>query len=139
MYSGHTVNITLCALTFRYYSHRAPLTTFDPLFSGSGPLTDKVGDLRRWTTAKLLVWVGAGWGYVFIVASRFHYTLDVFIGAVLAIVIFKFYMSRIRTAHLSGSWFDRLLVWIERGAEDVEEYKRLIVQGEGAEQMVQVV
>ena len=139
MYSGHTVNITLCALTFHYYSHRVPLTSLDPLFGRSGPLTDKVGDLRRWTTAKLLVWVGAGWGYIFIVASRFHYTLDVFIGLVLSVVLFKFYMSRIRTAHLSGSGFDKLITWMERGAEDVEEYKRSIVGSEDGDQMVQVV
>ena len=43
----------------------------------------------------------------------------------------QFYMARIRTAHLSGSWFDKLMCWMEQGAEDVEEYKRLIVGEEG--------
>jgi len=33
MYSGHTVNITLCSMTWHCYSHVVPLTSFDPLFS----------------------------------------------------------------------------------------------------------
>ncbi|GMH61696.1 hypothetical protein TrVE_jg13095 [Triparma verrucosa] len=143
MYSGHTVNITLCSMTWHYYSHVVPLTTFDPVCGGWGRLTNKVGDLERFTTCKIMVWIFTFVGYAFIIGSRFHYTLDVFIGSLLTIVVFKVYYARLRTAHLSGTWFNRLVCWMERGAEDIEEYKRglgeMAREGVGGEAMVQIV
>ncbi|GMI09486.1 hypothetical protein TrRE_jg1569 [Triparma retinervis] len=119
MYSGHTVNITLCSMTWHCYSHVVPLTSFDPLFSKFGRLTNKLGELQRFTTCKAIVWGLTLLGYSFIIGSRFHYTLDVFIGSLLTIAVFKFHQSRIRLAHLNDTWFNRIILWSETGAEDM--------------------
>ena len=134
MYSGHTVNITLCAMTWHTYSHVVPLTKFDPIcalrFGRSvtdtdlPPVRNEMGEALRWTSLKIIVWIVAGVGYVLIIATHFHYTLDVFIGAILAIVVFKFYLSYVRTAHLRDNNLNRFLVWLEDGADDILEYRR---------------
>ncbi len=126
MYSGHTVNITLCCMTWHAYSHVVPITTYDPLFSKFGRLTNKLGDLERFTTAKVLIWSLGIFGYICIIGSRFHYTLDVFIGLLLTIAVFKYHMFLIRTAHLKNTWYNRLIVWSEGGSADVESYKNLL-------------
>jgi sphingomyelin synthase-related protein 1 len=134
MYSGHTVNITLCAMTWHTYSHVVPLTKFDPICAlrYGRSLTDtdlphvrnEIGEALRWTSLKIVIWSVASIGYILIIATHFHYTLDVFIGAVLAIVVFKFYLSFVRTAHLRDNKFNRFFVWLEDGADDILEYRR---------------
>jgi len=119
MYSGHTVNITLCSMTWHCYSHVVPINSFDPLFSKFGPLANKLGELQRLTTVKAVVWASTFLGYCFIIGSRFHYTLDVFIGSLLTITFFKFHQSRIRLAHLNDTWFNKIILWSETGAEDM--------------------
>lgn len=52
VYSGHTVGFLMCALTFRYFTQE-----------------------RLWAS---IVWVLTGCGLVCIIASRLHYTRDVF-------------------------------------------------------------
>ena len=84
-----------------------------------GRLTNKLGELQRFTTVKALVWGLTLLGYSFIIGSRFHYTLDVFIGSLLTIAVFKFHQSRIRLAHLNDTWFNRIILWSETGAEDM--------------------
>ncbi|GMH85242.1 hypothetical protein TL16_g10167 [Triparma laevis f. inornata] len=143
MYSGHTVNITLCSMTWHCYSHITPLTTFDPLFSKFGRLTNKLNDLERFTTCKFFVWIFTFIGYCFIIGSRFHYTLDVFIGSLLTIAVFKVHHARLRTAHLSQTWFNRLVCWMEKDAEDIMEYRRQLgevsISEAGGERMVQII
>jgi len=135
MYSGHTVNITLCALTWHAYSHVVPLTDFDPLYAlrfGRSifdtdlpvPVRSNSGETLRWTTLKWCVWSVALVGYFLIIATHFHYTLDVFIGALLAIVVFNLYLATVRTAHLRKNRINKFLVWLENGADDIEEYRR---------------
>ena len=123
MYSGHTVNISMCALTWHHYSHVVPLTLSDPLFGRCGKATNKLGELERLTTVKLVVWIIAALGYLSIVASHFHYTLDVFIGLLLSVCIFKWHHSSIRQMHLRDTWFNKILMWSERGAEDLHIYR----------------
>ena len=87
MYSGHTVNITLCAMTWHTYSHVVPLTKFDPIcalrFGRSvtdmdlPPVRNEMGEALRWTSLKIVIWTVASVGYVLIIATHFHYTLDV--------------------------------------------------------------
>jgi len=119
MYSGHTVNITLCSMTWHCYSHVVPISTFDPFFARFGRLTNKLGELQRFTFTKCIVWGLTVMGYCVIIGSRFHYTLDVFIGSLLTIAVFKFHHSRIRLAHLNDTWFNRIILWSESGAEDL--------------------
>ena len=124
MYSGHTVNITLCAMTWHTYSHVVPISTFDPLFAMGGRLTNKLGDAQRLTTAKLLCWVFTFVGYMCIIGSRFHYTLDVFIGMILTVAVFKYHTLFIRSCHLKETWFNSIMMWSEADAEDIIEYRK---------------
>lgn len=126
MYSGHTVNITLCAMTWHNYSHVVPIFDWDPLFGWNGRTTNKLGDLERLTTVKLFVWIFAALGYVFIVGSRFHYTLDVFIGLLLTVAIFKYHHMMLRTSHLKKSMFARLISWLEKDSEDLQWYVKYL-------------
>jgi len=127
MYSGHTVNITLCALTWHYYSHLVPLfpddPRFDPLFSWFGKEYNKMGDLERMTTVKLLIWVYACFGYICIVGSHFHYTLDVFIALLLSMGVYKYHQLLIRTAHQKQTWIYSIFQWSEADAQDMIEYR----------------
>jgi len=130
MYSGHTVNITLCGLDWHLYSHAVPLTQFDPLYARNPCLTGtappvmcKTGVMLRMTTAKVLAWVVVGVGYIIIIGTHFHYTLDVFIGALLSIFVFKYYITYARAAHLCDNTLNRIVVWLEHEAEDLIEYR----------------
>jgi hypothetical protein len=124
MYSGHTVNITLCAMTWHCYSHVVPLTSFDPLFEKFGRVSNKLGDLERITTIKLCIWVFAFVGYICIIGSRFHYTLDVFIGMILTVATFKYHQLMIRTCHLKDTWFNKIISWSETDASDLQAYRK---------------
>ncbi|GMI53869.1 hypothetical protein ScalyP_jg1356 [Parmales sp. scaly parma] len=128
MYSGHTVNITLCAMTWFSYSHVVPILDWDPIFSRFGRLTNKLGDLERWTTVKLLCWIYATIGYICIVGSRFHYSLDVFIGLLLTVCFYKFHYDVIRIAHLRKTKIMKLLCWLEKDAEDLKWYRQYLSQ-----------
>lgn len=134
MYSGHTVNITLCAMTWHTYSHVVPITKFDPICAlrfnrnvmdtDLPPIRNELGEALRITSLKIVIWTVAFVGYILIIATHFHYTLDVFIGAILAIVVFKFYLSFVRTAHLRDNRLNKFFVWLENEADDVLEYRR---------------
>lgn len=126
--SGHTVNITLCAMTWFSYSHVVPILDWDPIFSRFGRLTNKLGDLERWTTVKLLCWIYATIGYICIVGSRFHYSLDVFIGLLLTVCFYKFHYDVIRIAHLRKTKIMKLLCWLEKDAEDLKWYRQYLSQ-----------
>eukprot|EP01084_Bolivina_argentea_P048396 89184_1 len=64
-YSGHTVVITLSALSIETYSE------------------------RRWLI--VLLWIYSIFSLYVIIATKFHYTIDVLIAFVLSIIIWKFY------------------------------------------------
>ena len=96
LYSGHTVNLTLCALMWNMYSHKqgAALFTCDPAGDAccpDQPAENEAGHLVRTTTTKSFAWVYATSGYVMIIATRFHYSVDVFIGLFMCLFFWKFY------------------------------------------------
>ena len=131
MYSGHTVNMTLCGLAWHTYSHVVPICDgFDPLYArnpictGKPPkVTTELGEMVRWTTTKIVAWAVVGVGYIVIIATHFHYTLDVFIGCLLTVFVFKYYLNYVRTAHLRDNFLNRIFVWLEDGADDIVLYR----------------
>jgi hypothetical protein len=72
LYSGHTVNLTICAMTWHTYSHVVPLVDWD-LFSWGKPRRGPSGELLHLTFVKFFVWTWAGIGYLTIIATHFHY------------------------------------------------------------------
>ena len=51
----------------------------------------------RPTFMKVFMWVFCSVGFIVIIATKFHYTVDVFLGAVITIFVWKFYHLHIRT------------------------------------------
>lgn len=58
------------------------------------------GDPVRCSTIKIAIWIIVSAGYVVIVATRFHYSVDVFLGVTLAVLVWKFYHEFIRSIHM---------------------------------------
>ena len=104
LYSGHTVNLTICALIWDEYSHEKDALIIDTdtewdLFETccrNRPLVNRAGYLMRPTFMKVFMWVFCLVGFIVIIATKFHYTVDVFLGAVITIFVWKFYHSHIR-------------------------------------------
>lgn len=78
---------------------------------------------RRLSLLKIIVYIVTFIGWTIIVATRFHYTLDVFYGAVLSIVIWNVYHVII---HANFAKNNILIVWFEgrRFMSDEEIVKR---------------
>jgi len=129
LFSGHTCNMTLCGMVWHKYSHIVPLTGCDPLKIClawiSGAPVDEIesshvgGGLQRCTTTKLFIWVWIGIGYLIIIATRFHYSVDVFIGLLLSVFLFKYYHIYIQSSHMRNNWWNKMLCWLEKDSFDV--------------------
>ncbi|CAE8587673.1 unnamed protein product [Polarella glacialis] len=118
LYSGHTVALTLNTMVILKYIRTAP---WFPSNSST-----------RWcstsTVFNVLGVVMLLMGYYFIVASHFHYTIDVLVGAVMTVLVFNMYhfiikvsMLRKRKSRLCISPFFR---WLERPAKDLKCWRR---------------
>jgi len=108
LFSGHTCEITVAALFYCEYSRRAPWFQWERSVFG--------------ITLTYIIGIGgliSGW-YV-ITASRLHYTIDVFIAAILGILIYIAYHYAIRLAQVGEerrcSPFP-FLRWYEAKSED---------------------
>jgi len=116
LYSGHTVSLTLGAMFLCYYWPRSPWTCY----SVKHPRRIKV---ILYTLGTLFVISG----YYFIVASHFHYTVDVLVGAMMTFLTFRGYHYSARMA-----WLDKTnrislnpcLYWFERHAKDMHLWQR---------------
>jgi hypothetical protein len=115
IYSGHTVILTLCCLCWH---------TYYPRTDGSAP-----------NPVKLLIWFVGILGVLSVVSSRFHYTIDVILGAYFALAVWSTYHRlahdvRVKQEFVTIAWVDGWLIypllrWLERDArgltaEDVD-------------------
>lgn len=118
LFSGHTVAGTMWTLFFVKYVQKAPWfqislewTLPHKVFHGLGVL-----------------WLICGW-YV-IIASQFHYSVDVFIGALLTFTVYGFYHNFIFVIWLKvrpiETWFHVALRWLEDESFDVQQWKMFI-------------
>lgn len=123
LYSGHTVAITLSALFIAEYSGKSPW------FVRSLVGRYRVCSLLSLTPMLLVVYVLVGW-YV-IIASRFHYTADVFIGALLTVFVFKTYHAAIKLIPVRQDVRCSIypfLSWFERDAPDMKLWKQVALR-----------
>merc|ERR1712013_328373 len=88
-YSGHSVMITLCALTLDSYCARRGV----------------VAVFSAWSVAALYV----------IVATRFHYSIDVIVAAVLTVLAWKLYHVALRVEELRNYY--AVFRWFESDCE----------------------
>ena len=127
LFSGHTVNVVLAGLVWHTYSHKAGVKLFDTQLDPCGALfcpgvtvENKAGHIVRASTVKVLIWIWVAVAMFTIVATRFHYTIDVFVGFMMALFTWNFYHTYVRTIYVDNEKpFNRLIMWLER---DIEEF-----------------
>jgi hypothetical protein len=116
MFSGHTVMGTLYTVTLLRYIRLAPW--------GRSTHQEWVGVVVRLLGG---LWLCGGW--FFIIAAHFHYTVDVFVGIMITILVFLGYNMASQTCWTVGS-FSLLLApwapfvkWFERHSKDLELWR----------------
>ncbi|CAF3823311.1 unnamed protein product [Rotaria sordida] len=129
LFSGHTVTLTLCALAWTTYSkgeehypirwlwNRFKSKTQEIIPGRSGwlyPQLDSTGDPLSFYLTTYLVWIFTIIGYLFIIATRFHYTVDVFLGFLLSHLTWQTYHYYIKTlAERRNIIITRFFLWFE--------------------------
>lgn len=111
LYSGHSVDLTLCLLIWRNYSQLCP----NPRF----PYTEAFGK----TVATLWCFMC----YLLIIITHFHYTVDVWIGFWLTYFVWNFYHEAIKSSPFFETRFFNFLTWMEMETTDLY-YWRMRVQ-----------
>ena len=126
---GFFILVTLCALAWTTYSkgeehypirwlwHRLRGTSQEEAQRRPGwlyPKLDSTGDPLSFYITTLLVWIFTITGYLFIIATRFHYTVDVFLGYLLSKLTWASYHSYIKTlAERRSLVITRFFIWFE--------------------------
>jgi len=109
LYSGHTVHFTLCALIWRDYSPLCPLWTSS--------------FCRRWNFSNVFAYITAISGYVVIISTHFHYTVDVWIAFWMTYFVWSWYHEVIKASVFHGSYLMRFLTWLELHATDLRYWR----------------
>jgi len=104
-YSGHTVNVTLAALTMKEYVYKTN------------------GDWWNWSQVAF-VWFCTFVAYYSIVVTNFHYTIDVEIALTIVFMLWDYYHTWIRSPFLMTrmGWRSDFLTWFEGGARRDTSY-----------------
>jgi len=116
LYSGHTVALTLATLiTVKYVRH--------------APWLSPSNDWCSVSTACSITWaIATLTGYFFIIASHFHYTVDVLVGSLMTVLVFNYYHTCIHFAVVrkrkSRLCFWPFLRWFEGPAKDLQAWRR---------------
>ncbi|EDR24386.1 sphingomyelin synthetase, putative [Entamoeba dispar SAW760] len=105
LFSGHTANLTVCAFIWEYYSEKVPF--FNPLVE------------------RICAWVIAFIGYFIFLANHFHYSCDVFIGFIVAGLLFNLYHTYIKTISTRNNFFNSFLRWFEEDSLEIPKLVRL--------------
>jgi hypothetical protein len=71
------------------------------------------------TFVKLLIWITAFSGYFFIIATHFHYSVDVFVGFTLTLLVWKLYHHYIKEAMYRDNPYNKMIAWLEDLSEDL--------------------
>lgn len=99
----------------------------NPVYWGDPPLlvSEESGELRRCTSTKLLVWAGAIAGWFLVIATHFHYSIDVLLAVILTVGSWNLYHSYVRgldlrlRTHTLWLLSNRFFSWFERDAPDI--------------------
>ncbi len=121
--------VTLCALAWTTYTKGEeyyPILWLWNRFKGNNqtitrgppgwfyPKLDSTGDPLSFYLTTYLVWIFAIIGYLFIIATRFHYTVDVFLGFLLSNLTWQTYHYYIKTlAERRNILITRFFLWFE--------------------------
>jgi hypothetical protein len=126
LFSGHTVNLTVCALSWHYYSRTAPLFFFsstDPRSNGCFASCQRNGELLTkiyLLVLRSIVWVVVCVGYYLIIATHLHYTDDVVVGLYLTLLLWFWYFRCLKASHARENITDKIMFWLEQDAPDYD-------------------
>jgi len=110
LYSGHTVNITLACCVWVVYSRHSPI-----FYSQRGDFIYFVEKRVIPLTFVAICFLS----YLFIIATRFHYSVDVFLGAWLTLLVWWGYHQAMCIASFRQHRpLHRFITWLERAAPD---------------------
>lgn len=112
LYSGHTVNLTLSVLVWWNYSHLCPI---GQCHADTFPF------------GKTLATIWCAVGYLLIIITHFHYTVDVWLGFWMTYFVWNFYHEAIKSSPFFETRFFNFLTWMELETTDLH-YWRMRVQ-----------
>jgi len=123
LFSGHTCNMTLCALVWQYYSNGSEWHWLSKLgidLERFAFITGNKyrGDSGTFNLSCLIAWLLTVAGYIIIICTRFHYSIDVFVGIVLTVLIFKFYHNYLKLVGEKKGLISRFFIWFEAIPQD---------------------
>ena len=140
LFSGHTVNACLVGLIWHTYSHKVGVRLFrakcDPIGAVcclGRPVTNEVGRLVRATTEKYLMWIWVIVTFFVIIATRFHYTIDVIIGLWMCVLLWKLYHYYLYSLYMNReNYFDIAMQWFEKDSEEFNVEQEIARQAIGS-------
>eukprot|EP00928_Gymnodinium_smaydae_P002959 TRINITY_DN1107_c0_g2_i2.p1 TRINITY_DN1107_c0_g2~~TRINITY_DN1107_c0_g2_i2.p1 ORF type:complete len:393 (-),score=7.86 TRINITY_DN1107_c0_g2_i2:243-1337(-) len=114
MFSGHTMLLTTSMLFFFHYIRRSPW--------------HEHGLSHEWFSTSSGLFMGScvymAIGYYCIVASRFHYTVDVLVGILISYFVFHSYHDQIQVMWFRKTYLGPFLKWMEAYSKDLILWKR---------------
>lgn len=119
--------VTICALCWTTYSRAEEYRPFVYFYRKCGckhdihfpqwlirPKLDAVGDPMTLYLTTYFVWIYSIVGYLLIIATRFHYTVDVFLGCLLTVLTWYTYHSYVKRLLEKRRFIvARFFVWFE--------------------------
>jgi len=112
LYSGHTINFALAALIWYDYSRLCPIWP-----------EKKWGWFERVPVSRIFAITWAVTGCIIIVATRFHYTVDVWIGFWMTYFLWRYYHEAIKVSPFHQGILMRYLTWQEEHATDLRYWR----------------
>lgn len=112
LYSGHSVNFTLAALIWYDYARLCPIWP-----------EANYGWFEKVPVNRILATVWTLTGYIVIVATHFHYTVDVWIGFWMTYFVWSYYHEVIKVSPFHSSFRMRFLTWLEAHATDLRYWR----------------
>lgn len=129
MFSGHSVNTTLAALVWHYYSHVSTFRATSEQYKAEPQRQSEVlsAAVRLCDIEKILAWAFSLTIYILIISTRFHYTIDVVVGAGFSLFFWMMYHYGLVIVLLKRDQEDaqrmncmlRAIKWMEDGTPDL--------------------
>jgi len=108
LYSGHTFNLTLGLLVWWNYSHLCPLWRTSRMYLPFGKIFPSIYCVVA---------------YTIIIASHFHYTVDVWLGFWMTYFVWNYYHEAIKSSPFYASPFSIFITWMEAEATDLHYWR----------------
>jgi len=128
MYSGHTATVTTIVLLYTKYSRGEEFALCCGVHPGCTTTnTDFAGDPDGYKIGDFLAWMYAIFCYYTFISTRFHYSVDVFIGFIVAFLQAQSYHYYVKTSGMrssGGSFMSRAVKWFEGMDEAMEDLRR---------------